>query len=492
MQAGETAEQLLESASRLRRAGRVTEAIDAYRRLLALRPDLADSWYNLAWLQRQARRFDESIDSYQQALDRGVREPEEVHLNRAVIFADHLARSDDAKAELEAALAINPRYVPALLNLGNLHEDRGNRAEANDAYARALEIEPDNPLALARLAGVAKVRGSDDPLLGRLRTALESPAATAEDKADLGFSLGRALDAAGAFDEAFAAYRAANAASRDALGDARPRYDRAGAERFVDRLIAAFPSPVAAAAAPGQDRPPIFICGLFRSGSTLTEQFLARHSEVTPGGELDLLPDLVLRELQPYPEAAAALDDPGARRLRADYSAKLKAMHPGAGVVTDKRPDNFLHIGLIKTLFPEARIVHTRRDPIDNCLSIFFLHLDPGMAYASDLADIAHWHGQYLRLMAHWKSLYPNDIFDLDYDALVSDPAPAVAALLEFCGLRWEDACLAFHEARNPVRTASAWQVREPLYRRSSGRWRNYAPHLDELRRALDRGSPDS
>src|SRR5688500_5747764 len=123
-------EQLLQRASQLRRAGRVVEAIAAYEELLALRPDLPDSWYNLGWLQRQARRFPEALASYRQALDRGVGQPEEVHLNRGVILADHLGRSDDAQAELERALAINPRYVPALLNLGNLHEDRGRRGEA--------------------------------------------------------------------------------------------------------------------------------------------------------------------------------------------------------------------------------------------------------------------------------------------------------------------------------------------------------------------------
>ena len=153
-------------------------------------------------------------------------------------------------------------------------------------------------------------------------------------------------------------------------------------------------------------------------------------------------------------------------------------MHPEAEIVTDKRPDNFLHIGLIKTLFPEARIVHTVRQPLDNILSVYFLHLDPAMGYALDLDDAAHWYGQYRRLMAHWKSLYPNDIHDLDYDGFVADPKPSLAALLDFLGLEWEEACLEFHEAGNAVRTASAWQVREPLYRRSSGRWRNYERHL--------------
>ena len=158
-------------------------------------------------------------------------------------------------------------------------------------------------------------------------------------------------------------------------------------------------------------------------------------------------------------------------------------------LVTDKRPDNFLHIGLAKALFPDARIVHTVREPLDNLLSLWFLHLDPAMAYALDLEDAAHWHGQYRRLMAHWKALWPGDVFDLDYDALVADLRPNVAALLDFLGLGWDEKCLAFHAADNVVKTASAWQVREPLYRRSSGRWRHYARHLGPLRAALAQSS---
>lgn len=495
MKTSDPAQQLLARASQLRQSGRVAEAISAYRQLLALRPDLPDSWYNLAWLERQAGRFADALSSYAEALRRGVSGAEEVHLNRAVILADHLARSEEAKAELETALRINPNYVPALLNLGNLHEDRGRRDEARAAYEQALALDPGNPLALARLAGVTKVAGPDDPVLPRLRSALaRSP--DPHDRADLGFALGRALDAAGDYDAAFAAYAAANRDYRAATG---AQYDPAAHEALIDRIIAAFPAvdPAAAPAAAGKDgaappadaaagRPrPIFVCGMFRSGSTLAEQILACHSKVVAGGEIDLLPALIDRELSPYPQGAAALPPEKRAALRAAYLDGLYALHPHADRVTDKRPDNFLHIGLIRALFPEAPIVHTVREPLDNILSIWFLQLDPSMSYAFDLDDVSHWHGQYRRLMAHWKSLWPADIFDVDYDALVADPQRAIAGLLAYCGLDWDDACLSFHEADNAVRTASVWQVREPFYRRSSGRWRHYGRHLESVRRRL-------
>jgi len=136
-------------------------------------------------------------------------------------------------------------------------------------------------------------------------------------------------------------------------------------------------------------------------------------------------------------------------------------------------------------MFPAAKIIHTVRNPLDNLLSLYFLHLDPNSAYALDLADAAHWYGQYQRLMRHWAERYPDDILSVDYDVLVQDPEPVVRKVLEFLGLNWEGGVLDFAPTKRAVKTASVWQVREPLYTRSSGRWRNYEKHLEPLRSAL-------
>lgn len=467
-------------AAQLRAEGRSAEAAAAYRRLLAILPDLPDSWYNLALMERACGRFEAALAAYDEALRRGVTGPEEVRLNRAVILTDDLGRHDLAQTELEAALALRPGWPPALLNLGNLHEDLGRREPARAAYEAALAAEPGNAVALARLAGLAKPSDPGDPVIGRLRAALAEPGRDAEAQAELGFALARALDAAGAYDAAFEACAAANAASRAAAPGAR--YDRGAHEAFIDRLIAAFPEP---ARGEPQDEPgPVFVCGLFRSGSTLVEQMLGRHSQVTAGGELGLVPALAAR-IRPYPEALAETQGAEiARQARALYREGLRAARPGAGLVTDKRPDNFLHIGLIRAMFPEARIVHTVRQPLDVILSNWFLHLDRSMPQALDLEDMAHWLMQHDRLMAHWKALYP-DIVEVDYDRLVVEPRPVLEPLLRHLGLPWEEAALDFRTAETGVRTASVWQVREPLYRRSSGRWRNYGRHLGPARSML-------
>jgi tetratricopeptide (TPR) repeat protein len=492
------ADRLLAQANQLLRAGRVPEAIEAHQRLLALRPKLPDSWYNLAYLQQHARQYDAALASYQRALDCGVGQPEEVHLNRAVILADCLARLDDAEREFGRALQRNPRYVPALVNLGNLHEQRGDRERAIDAYERALALEPNQALALARLPNVKPLARADDPLIARLRQALSRRDLTTAERADLGFGLGKALDSVGAYDEAFAAYSAANQASRASAGPRPVRYDPVAHERYVDRLIRAFPArsesmrafaaPVAPPAATSGRPPPIFICGMFRSGSTLAEQILASHPRVSAGGEIGLLPAIARQYLVPAGDAFAPLDAATLERLRRGYLDGVYALFPTAERVTDKRPDNFLNIGLIKALFPEAKIVHTRRNALDNCLSVFFLHLDHSMSYSFDLRDIAHWYRQYERVMAHWKKLYGASIHDVDYDALVTDLRPTVERMLAYCELPWDDACLSFHTTRTIVKTPSAWQVRQPLYTRASGRWRHYERHLHELRAALDAG----
>lgn len=483
----ETLEALLAQAATLRRENRIPEAEAAYERLLARHPNLPDSWYNLGLLQRRSRRFAAALESYQQALDRGVSAPEEVHLNRGVIFADDLRQEAAAERELQAALAIRPDYAPALLNLGNLHEDRGRRAEALAAYHRILAIDPTHSEALARVAGLQPISGPMDPALNRIKRALTRPGTTIQERATLAFALAKGLDSCGAWDEAFTSYVGANAISRNAAPAGTAVYDRAEQERFIDELIAAFPAPTPVTLpSAGGRASPIFICGMFRSGSTLIEQVLASHPRVTSGGELDLLPALISASLLPYPAAIAETAPEMLGALAEKYLGDLETIFPGADRLTDKRPDNFLHIGLIKRLFPDAKIIHTTRDPLDNCLSVFFLHLNQGMSYAFDLVDTAHFLRQQQRLMAHWKTLYPDDIIDFDYDAFVAQPRQRLEPLLAFLGLDWDDSLLSFHEQDSAVKTASVWQVREPLYQSASGRWRNYERHLGPLRAFLD------
>ena len=469
---------MMNAADQALRDGRPGHAIVAYEQLLAIDPNRPDAWFNRAWAERAERRFSEALASYRAAIEAGITRPQEAHLNRAAILSDHLFRSEEAAAELRSALRIDPDFIPAWLSLGTIHEDLGHVDEACRVYRTVLELDRLNGRAHSRLAAIAILRGDAPGAAERVRLALPG-ARTVADRADMLFALGTALDACGDFDDAFQAIEAANWC---AWSMASGRYD-AGAERLlVDRLIATFDSaPVIARN--GDDQSPVFVCGMFRSGSTLAEQMLARHSAVIAGGELEGVP-AITRGINPYPEAVPLLSAGALATLRGAYLRESAAI--GEGLITDKRCDNYVHIGLIKTLFPAARIIHTVRHPLDMLLSAWFLNFGDAVRWSHDLGEAARHYAEYHRLMAHWRTLWPDDIHDVSYDRMVSDPRGEMGCLLDWLGLPWEEACLGDAPIEASVRTASTWAVRQPLSTRSSGRWRNYERHLVGVRETLN------
>jgi tetratricopeptide (TPR) repeat protein len=492
---------LLARAGAEHRAGRLGAARRLIDEALAAAPRFGEAWRALGTVHADEGRFAEAVAALDVALDCGVGRPHEAHLQRAVWFADHLRRDDDARAALEAALALKPDYLPALMNLGNLHEQRGDRDAALACYARALDeprfaAVPESALrhvALARTAVMRPPASIDDPLVARLRAAIDATPPDALERVHLQFALGQGLDRLGAVDAAFDAFARGN---RTLLRREGRRYDPRREAAAVDALMAAFPP--AAAASSNDDRPdvdrdarpaPVFICGMFRSGSTLLEQVLAGHPEVVAGGEIDWLPRLAFERLAPFPARAIGLSRDEAARLGAEYRAHVAALFPAsvdARVLTDKRPDNHLLVGLIKRLFPRAKVLHTVRHPMDNGLSVYMQHMNLEVTpYANDLGDIGHYYGQYRRLMAHWDACFPGDLHVVPYESLVHDAEATVRGVLAFLGLAWDARCLAFHERRNTVKTASYWQVRRPLYGDAAGRWRRYRAHLASLEAAL-------
>jgi tetratricopeptide (TPR) repeat protein len=472
--------------------GRWGEAVSAYRETLESRPGQADAWFNLGYALRRLGQFEESLAAYGQAIRQGVTEPEVAHLNRAAILSDHLRRDAEAFSELRAALTLAPDFGAALLNLGNLHEEKGELSAAFECYHRILSRHtPADRLAveaLARLLHLEPPVGLDDALLARAQREAEGNTDLDDSaRATLLFSIGRALDS---MQETEMAFRAFTAANRFAHRGHEPD-DCEHDSHYVRELASASLAADVQARAIERSPAPLFICGMFRSGSTLLEQVLASHPSVATAGELDLLPRMVAGPLAPFPASMAGIDEARWNVLADAYHAGLISRLPCCGsgkrYATDKRPDNYLLIGLVKRLFPGAKILHSVRDPVDNGLSIFMQHLNPRrFGYAGSLEGIGRHYGEYRRLMAHWKSMYPDDIFDFDYDAFVADPRHVLGSLLEFLDLPWEEGCLEFHLLANTVKTASYWEVRRPLYTGASGRWRRYRDHLGPLLESLD------
>jgi tetratricopeptide (TPR) repeat protein len=329
-------------------------------------------------------------------------------------------------------------------------------------------------------------RDSNDQLLAELRSERDSAVTCAADQATLGFALGSCLDAVGEYTQAFEAYQRANRASQEAANN-QPRYHHADHELFIDRIIGAYTATSVrpAKAKSTSDSEPVFLCGMYRSGSTLLEQVLAAHPAISAGGELPFIPAIAATAAAPYPERAAALRADQLTVLADYYRKSVRRLLRSAGLYTDKRPDNFLYIGLIKQLFPNAKFLWTRRHPLDNSLSVYFLHLDPSMPYALDLLNAGHYWREHERIMAHWRSCFPDDILAVQYESLVENPRAEFGRALSFLGLDWDERCEASMPTVQPVRTASVWQVREAVHQRSVGRWRHYPEPITGLARYL-------
>jgi tetratricopeptide (TPR) repeat protein len=464
MSAGAAAD--LQLAASLEHAGRHADAESAYRRFIGGQPQDAVARFNFACFLRRRGRLDEALEEHQAALDLAIERPEEVLSNMAVIQAE-LRRDAAAKMLLERALATNPAHIPALFNLALHFEEYGDLPRALALYRQVLALNPVWHDALVRIAYAETVREPDGDVVRRLRRALRRSNVQPLARESLHFALGKALDDCGQYEEAFAQYAAGNAVSRLRL----VRYDRYGIEQGLDKLIASFDGARIASATPVSDSRLVFVTGMFRSGSTLFEQVLAAHPRVTAGGEIEY-----------FMRVPISLDPRDWETLGRGYLDYLRRSFPGSDVVTNKRPDAFGLLGMLKAIFPNARFVNTVRDPRDTALSIWFQQFDDQLGYAADLADIAHHYRQYHRLMAHWKSLFGDCIFDADYDAYVQDPRGVTERLLAFVGLEWHEGCLDFHRNANRVRTASVAQVRQPLYVKSSGRWRNYERQLEPLK----------
>lgn len=458
-------------------------AIREHEQRLARNPGDAVGHFNLALLYKRAMRYDDAVGAYLRSIELGIDDAQEVYSNLGVLYSE-MRQPQRAREMYDQSLALVPDYVPALFNLAGLLEEQGEREQAIEIFERILSIDPHYWDALSRLAGARRIGHADDPLIESLQAAVAATENEPAAREGLLFALGKALDDAGNYGGAFDAYRQANELGRRL----RERYDADRAERGIASMLARFDEYWLRQAETSSGASPIFICGMYRSGSTLVEQVLSAHPSVQMGGELDVLPRLLTERLQPFPKRLAEVTPAELSAVAEEYLSALQQLFPAANHVTDKRPDNVLHLGVIRAMFPAAKIVHTRRQLRDNCLSVWFQQLGAPLSYATDLSDTAHYYRLQQRLMERWHELFGENIFTVDYDTLVREPEPVLRGLLEFLGLPWDDACLEFQRSRSQVKTASVWQVREPLHTRSSGRWRNYLPYIEDIDALKEQG----
>ena len=458
----------------------------------AARRAAAVTQFNLGNALAGKGRFDEAITAYRRVIDLDPAIPE-AHNNLGNALAD-LGRTGEAVVAYRASLALKEDSADTHVNLANALQVEGALAEALAAARRALELDPAHAGAWfvrSELAPFARESGELDalrPLAEGAEAALRSD----KDRANLGFALGKAFMDIGETDLAFAQLAVANRIKRAGF-DYEVEDDVRGFEALAAVVDRGFIDRMAAAGVGDPSGAPIFVLGMPRSGTTLAEQILAAHPEVQARGELDALADAVASVTGPdlpldsLARALADLDPADFRAMAARYLAAASPLGPFSRF-TDKMPGNFRFVGLIGLILPNAGIVHCARDPVDTCFSCYTKQFSGRQDFAYDLTELGRFYRAYAALMAHWRAVMPADRWlDLDYEALVEDPERETRRLLEFCGLPWTPACLSFHEQARPIRTASANQVRRPIFRSSLKRWRPYERHLHPLLEALER-----
>jgi tetratricopeptide (TPR) repeat protein len=500
----------------LREAGRLAEARQSYAEALRINPNLAMTYNNMGQALQEENALDDAIAWYQRALqiDPGAAR---IHTNLASLLAEQ-EKYDDALAVYRRALELDPNYAEAHAGLGAVKHEQGHFEQAQTHYREALRHKPDLPSAHCALGTVREELGDFEDAESCWRTALRhdpnlagayaalatllrgklpdddlaamhrllaDPDLHDGKRSALHFGLAQAFDARGAYDEASQSLRQANALALAGRQKRGQGYDPAEHARFVSGMMAVCsPAFFERVRHIGLDSErPIFIVGLPRSGTTLTEQILASHSRVFGAGELRFSRD-DFEALAPGDdlalEALARLDQPTARRIGEQHLARLRELNGDAAYVADKMPDNYLYLGLLAALFPRAKFIHCRRDLRDiavSCWMTNFRHI----RWANDADHIASRFEEYRRITDHWQRVLPVRVLVTEYEETVADLEGVARRLVEWCGLDWEPNCLAFHEGKRPVRTASVSQVRQPIYKRSVARWKHYEPALGAL-----------
>jgi len=479
---------LYELGLALHEQGAIAQAAAALEAACARRPIWAEAQYARGVALFGVADVAGAVSAFRQALEANPRYPA-AHVNLG-IGLQRLGLFEEADAAFAAAVALSPGSAEAHYNLGVVRQDLGRMDAAAACFRRAIVLDPDHAEAHFSLSRQAPPDDRSPPAeadFARLRRQLDgSGAQDPRARSTLLFALAKRLEDRGDPDGAFACLEEANRLGR-ALPDVRP----ARPAGQLAEIARAFDRPLLArlAGAGVESRRPIFIVGMPRSGTTLVEQIISAHPQVAGAGELPNLGHIVQQargaDGAVFPDWAQALTAQDCTTLGRAY---LESLPPAAGAVhvTDKANFNFALLGLIHLCLPGAAIIHCQRDPRDVGLSCFAARFNEGIGFTYDLQEVGRYWRAYHALMDHWRAvLPPGRILEAPYEALVEDIETWARRLVAHCGLEWDDACLRFYESGRPVLTASAAQVRRPIYGSSVGRWRRFAAHLGPLLDAL-------
>lgn len=428
-----------------------------------------------------AGRLAKAEQIYVQVLKQNPRSHDALHL-LGLVRAE--SDQDEVGIELiESAVKLKPEVSAFHHNLAGIYRRTGRMKEAEAEFREAIRLKADYGEAYQGLAEMVKFTVGD-PLLAEIELQLAAQNLTAQQSSYFHFAAGKVLDDLGEYDAAFAHYQQGNKAATRTFSSST------SLQQTKDILYQFSPQLVETLSGVGSDsHQPYFVVGMPRSGTSLVEQILASHSAVHGAGELNDMKFIardarrLARVDQDYPGFVSKLEPEHLRSLANHYLDRTRT--EGFDHVIDKHPLNFVFLGLIFSMFPNAKVIHTDRHPLDTCLSCYFQNFTKGQDYSFDLETLGDFYLDYRRLMGHWHQLYPGKILDVSYEALLEDLEGQTQRMLDFCDLPFETACLSFFNNRRTVKTASFLQVRQPIYQTSRGRWKNYERHLTPLAKKI-------
>ncbi len=480
-------------ANALETLGKLKLAREQYENAISLKPNYPDAYCNLGNVLQAEGDYSQAVDAFEKAISLSpdfARQYPQVYINLGNALTD-VGRDEAALQAYQRAVALQSDNAGVYLALGSAYLQHGDWQAAAEAFRYVISLNPVSGSAYRNLVQTRRYTERDSDV-DSMESIIMREEVDNQDKTELAFALGKVYgdlkDDARSFDY----YLQGNMLKRQGL-DYHIEQDR---EFFalIKQIIT--PEFLQRHAGVGIDETaPIFIVGMPRSGTSLTEQILASHSQVYGAGELNDLrivtEQACEKHADKYPTGLRQSNDSGLSQIAVNYLERLHAYAPAARRITDKMPHNFLYVGLIHLLLPNARIIHCQRNPMDNALSIFKMHFTSGVSshpYAYNLTELGQYYCLYQELMDYWRQLIPDSFYELRYEDLVLDQEAQTRRLLDYCELPWQDTCLTFHRTERVVRTASLAQVRQPIHAGSVEGWRRFESQLEPFARALEQG----
>ncbi|MFL2508088.1 MAG: tetratricopeptide repeat-containing sulfotransferase family protein [Candidatus Pseudothioglobus sp.] len=496
--------------------GPIDSAISNFKKAISLKPDYYEAHYNLAVVFQKNKQIDEAFNSYEKAitikhaypqahnnigminlnkreLDSAVKSFEwaiaynpnyvEAHNNLGAVFQE-LMLYEKAKQQYEKALSINPKFAQALNNLGATCEIFGLKEQAIENYNKAIDQAPNYTEAHRNLSALKKYKKNDSQI-NLMESLYSRPNLTLSDKRNLSFALAKVNEDLGNDDKFFKFLNAGNNLRKQELN-----YSFASSNNFHLSLLKAFKSPPKIITQSDKNKSsirPIFVVGMPRSGTTLVEQIISSHHEVYGAGELNNLKKITTPIFQEYTNSnRKVISEEDILSLRKGYLNSLLELNFQEKIVTDKMPINFRLIGFILSAIPEAKIVHVKRDARATCWSNYKHYFSSGNGFTFDQEDLTKFYKLYSEIMDFWHKLFPNKIYDLNYEKLTENQKKETEKLLKYCELNWDKKCLEFYKNGRGIKTASASQVRQKMYQGSSDAWKKYESYIEPLISGLE------